>query len=61
MKETTSKNGEFKIYKEFRREDEHEVLTIFVKHYLTKNQGKNRLLLFNSESATFKQNKQAWA
>lgn len=52
-----SKNGEFTITREIKRENEHEVLTIFVKHYLTKNQSKNRLLLFNSESATFKKYK----
>lgn len=61
MRIIKSKNNEFTIYKNFVIDGGVEVLTIFVKHYLTKNQSKNRLLLFNSESATYKKEKQAQA
>ena len=48
---------QFEINKRFTEEDNNEVLTIYIKHCLNKNQSKNRLLLFNSESATYKYNK----
>lgn len=47
----------FKITKEFKRDKNNEVLIIKIEQTLNKNQWKNRYLLFNSETATYKAQK----
>lgn len=44
----------FIIIKKFIKEKDIEVLTIHVKHHLSKDQWKNRYLLFNTETQTYK-------
>lgn len=48
---------EFKIKKEFKKDKDNEVLIIKIEQILKKNQWKNRYLLFNSETTTYKKQK----
>lgn len=48
----------FEIRKRFINEDDNEKLSIYIVHNLNKDQWKNRLLLFNSESAVYKKEKE---
>lgn len=50
----------FEIRKNFVIEDGCEKLAIYVVHNLNKDQWKNRMLLFNSESTVYKKEKQKW-
>jgi hypothetical protein len=52
------KMKDFEIRKNFIIEDNIEKLSIYVVHNLNKDQWKNRLLLFNSESAVYKKEKE---
>ena len=44
----------FEIKKQLVMDGPHEVLSIYIKHYLNKDQWKNRLMIFNSETSTYK-------
>ena len=44
----------FEIKKQLVMDGAHEVLSIYIKHYLNKDQWKNRLIIFNSETSTYK-------
>lgn len=52
----------FTIRKSFVKDGEHDVLTILIEHNLNKDQWKNRFLLFDSETATYKneRKKEQW-
>lgn len=44
----------FEIKKQLVMDGTHEVLSIYIKHNLNKDQWKNRLMIFNSETVTYK-------
>lgn len=44
----------FEIKKQLVMDSAHEVLSIYIKHHLNKDQWKNRLMIFNSETSTYK-------
>lgn len=52
----------FTVRKSFVKDGEHDVLTILIEHKLNKDQWKNRFLLFDSETATYKneRKKEQW-
>ena len=44
----------FEIKKQLVMDGAHEVLSIYIKHYLNKDQWKNRLMIFNSKTTVYK-------
>ena len=44
----------FEIKKQLVMDGTHEVLSIYIKHNLNKDQWKNRLMIFNSETTVYK-------
>lgn len=52
----------YEVWKQFTKDDGNDVLIIRIEHNLNKDKWKNRLLLFNSETATYKKErkKEKW-
>ena len=52
----------YEVWKQFKKDNGNDVLIIRIEHNLNKDKWKNRLLLFNSETATYKKErkKQQW-
>lgn len=52
----------YKVWKQFTKDNGNDVLIIRIEHDLNKDKWKNRLLLFNSETATYKKErkKEQW-
>lgn len=52
----------YEVWKQFTKDNGNDVLIIRIEHALNKDKWKNRLLLFNSETATYKKErkKEQW-
>lgn len=52
----------YEVWKQFTKDNGNDVLIIRIEHNLNKDKWKNRLLLFNSETATYKKErkKEQW-
>lgn len=52
----------YEVWKQFTKDNGNDVLIIRIEHHLNKDKWKNRLLLFNSETATYKKErkKEQW-
>ena len=52
----------YEVWKQFKKDNGNDVLIIRIEHNLNKDKWKNRLLLFNSETATYKKErkKEQW-
>lgn len=52
----------YEVWKQFTKDNGNDVLIIRIEHVLNKDKWKNRLLLFNSETATYKKErkKEQW-